>query len=1183
MAIFRNSLITICAMPLAIVCLPSVAEGQVDFSRRETTTPGLMLDTGSRTGACDVLTFTNNGQYLLAAGDDKVVRTWSFTAKGLEPIADPAPDGIPQPVLRWSNLRERRGNIYAAAVSPDPKGKYIAFGGTGIRTSQFVVLDRFTGETKQAVPTLSGNQSGGFSIWSVAFSPNGDQVACGTDGGTVWVWDWKKGTQPILLGQHAPKKGDDGTNRTFNYVRFLNYEANQLVSADEQGGVYRWNLNGENKTETAKAFTFSNHGQGGTLIRTFAMSPDGQWLAAALESRKVEIRALASGAVKSSITLDPGNFPNAVAFDPKGQRLAVSIRVVDQQASFLKEIGHKISVYDVGKAEPGVTQQIAPSYRIECLAFHPDGDYLAAAGGNNHDVNVYDLSNPKRGVGTPIAGPGECIWGVSLSKDGDGRYLGFQTQRSLNPDHPNHQGAGPKKVFDLRNRVFVADPGITWTTLADETVDGWKVVFSTDKVKRADQWFVQGPGTDLLAIPWDVKEYEFPRCYTFLRKTETHPTRLIIGHMWGASIYELEGKGIRPSRLLIGHDGLVSSLALSADGSRMVTASRDQTIAGWSLEDWPSHPQLGAKLYIKDGKLLVGQVDTGGPLWETGLSTDDEIELLVIGGKEIIYHCGTKTGSPEAALRALKNPKVGVEHYFAWKRPDTTGVMEGLTTLRERPIWRFFPTKDKEWVLWRYQDFLYDTSTRGASYIGWQRIAVNEKGRPDVAVSPQFYRAEQFRNSYHQPEKVTQTLLNWTRTGQDKSSFVEIEPPRIQLKADGIASNNKIEVQDKGFKLSIKVVPNSDRQNQELSRVILWINDYQFKKWENAEFRKHITLQKNNLGLARGVFEIDGIMIPPEVLRSGSNVVFVQCYNKADVRGESDRVLVMNRKSPPPGTLHGLFIGVGDYSKSVPRQVPIHGDDDAEVLAELWEKYRGKSYAKANIRILLNEKANFRLVQEELKKLADTAKPDDLLVFYLGGHGVSTQKMVSEVRQRMKLPDKELRDFEQQLPTLSPFLFLCGDFHMMKVRDTTVSLDDVYEKLVKLPCHKVILLDACHSGAADPTERKGTDMIRLFTKDGVGPIMFAACKAEESSWERPTFVVEPAYGLFAQAIVKAVREDFGASKKERLDAPDLISNVRINIDTWVKTLHLNPALKDVRQNPQIYLPRLERDFAILTR
>src|SRR5262249_26288446 len=113
---------SLCAWPLA-------AQAQEDrFERRE---PGLILNTGGRLGACDVLLFTPRGDYLLAAGDDKVVPVWEFRNGKL--VADPVQ------TLRWSIFREQRGSMYGMAISPD--GNRIAVGGMGLVVGSAAVLN----------------------------------------------------------------------------------------------------------------------------------------------------------------------------------------------------------------------------------------------------------------------------------------------------------------------------------------------------------------------------------------------------------------------------------------------------------------------------------------------------------------------------------------------------------------------------------------------------------------------------------------------------------------------------------------------------------------------------------------------------------------------------------------------------------------------------------------------------------------------------------------------------------------------------------------------------------------------------------------------------------------------------------------------------------------------------------
>src|SRR5258708_338263 len=86
-----------------------VPGNSVHAQRREHFGPGLILETGARTGACDVLTFTRDGKHLLATGDDKVVRSWNVGEKRL----------TPEQTLRWMIWLNKRGAIYTMALSPD--------------------------------------------------------------------------------------------------------------------------------------------------------------------------------------------------------------------------------------------------------------------------------------------------------------------------------------------------------------------------------------------------------------------------------------------------------------------------------------------------------------------------------------------------------------------------------------------------------------------------------------------------------------------------------------------------------------------------------------------------------------------------------------------------------------------------------------------------------------------------------------------------------------------------------------------------------------------------------------------------------------------------------------------------------------------------------------------------------
>ena len=63
--------------------------------RRARDEPEITVEAGGRVGPCDALLFTSDGRFLLAGGDDKVVRVWPHSLAGLES------DRAKVQTLRW--------------------------------------------------------------------------------------------------------------------------------------------------------------------------------------------------------------------------------------------------------------------------------------------------------------------------------------------------------------------------------------------------------------------------------------------------------------------------------------------------------------------------------------------------------------------------------------------------------------------------------------------------------------------------------------------------------------------------------------------------------------------------------------------------------------------------------------------------------------------------------------------------------------------------------------------------------------------------------------------------------------------------------------------------------------------------------------------------------------------------
>ena len=195
---------------------PTVAQG-----RRFLTTPGIVVETGARHAACDALMFTKDGKSLLAAGDDKVVRTWA--------VGPTAFASHQSKVFRWPIFRKQLGCIFALAPSKDERK--IAIGGYGMKPGMVAVLDRTSGEILHILENPPSAQV----TWAIAFSPKGDTVVFGTEIGDLFAWTPSKGEKAIVL----VTRGDpDKVNRA-RLIQFLDDDTILCVTQD--GKIREWN------------------------------------------------------------------------------------------------------------------------------------------------------------------------------------------------------------------------------------------------------------------------------------------------------------------------------------------------------------------------------------------------------------------------------------------------------------------------------------------------------------------------------------------------------------------------------------------------------------------------------------------------------------------------------------------------------------------------------------------------------------------------------------------------------------------------------------------------------------------------------------------------------------------------------------------------------------------------------
>jgi WD40 repeat protein len=1110
-----RTLIAACA--LGVLAL-TAAEPAATANRKDLEDPELIVDSGGRLGMCDVLLFTPDGRELIAVGDDKVVRIWQYRDGKLDPAT--------VRVLRWGIWREQRGAMKALAVSPD--GRRIAVGGAGVLTSTVSILRLASGDVEAAkAPPFEPGVNG--EVMALTFAPSGTRVAFGAADGSVWVWDFVAGEDgkvaaPRRLGGHA---SDEKINR----VRMVHFTGeNSLLSAAEFGGdLLSWDAAADNPKPKS---VLHMKGVGG-LFRA-ELSPDEKWLAAAAYGSKVELFAV-DGSATASLPLEKGETARSIAFDPKGRRLAVGVRTVVEGSAFRVEGDDRIVFYDLTGKAPKPSPGPPHKFRADCLTFHPTELFLAVAGGDDHEVTLWDLADLKKPSAVAV-GRGTSLWGVGLSADGE--QLGVRDRRDAKAADPNARGAGPWRVFNLATREWQADDKFEAVAQLDQS-DGWRVEpHATDQFV----WYAVHKAGPKFALPLDGDRDGMPTCYTFIPAVGGRPLRLAVGHIFGLSIYEVSANGVRRSRLCVGHQGYVTALAVSKDREWLISASEDQTVAAWSLsKEWPSQATVGAAFELKNDRLLVTAVDAGGPAWEAGLVVGDEVTAFSFASK------GWQEDHKDQWLERLtsrdpgKGPEPGKEHALQVRRGKKTVKL--LTTLKQRPLWRFFPARDNEWVLWMWRNSYYDSSTNGDFCVGWH---VNNAADP--LGKPTFYRAEQFRKVFRRPDVIDKLLAErdvfaaLQTPGADLRPvrFTDLAPQAVKLTLDKTTTDKE----DLEAKLQVAVQGvNPDNQPQ---RAEIWVNGCcldrldDWSKWKKEEemYRRAYT-------------------IPAKFLRAGENVVTLQVYNAQGARAETSQKATCRRPAPAQPKLFVVAVGVNDYKATAPAGGKRELGDlesaraDAEAMAKTWGEQ--VLYAQPQVVTLLDEKAQPQQILDALAKVAGAAGPDDRCVVFLAGHG-------------------------DALPIVGPkgaksskFVFCGPSYTRATAAATGLTDDQLYRSLSAVPCRALVLIDACHSGAAS----KADNPVRGLTPGGQGPVVLSACDVNQQSLEDPK---ELHHGLFTAAVLKALdnpraaRKELGdqvaESDKAELTAKQLYDYTVVCLPQLLKGIHEKERL----QVPTMFAP-----------
>ncbi len=412
------------------------------------------VDSGQRVGPdllehsdwVSTLAFTPNGDRLASAGYEGDIILWDVTEREQ-----------PTEVERFE---DHLGQIWSVTFSSD--GNTLASSGFDSTIRLRDISTRRPDIRQRLGQALQGHEN---RVYSLAYSPDSQTFASGSDTGQIILWD--------AVSRQSVSEMSNAHSSFVNSLAF-SPDNKTLASGSFDGSMRLWNV-----SERSNVQPWGNPLSAGGPILSVAFNPSGTILASASDS----------GLVMLWDVSDPGNpqtlgtplsahtgFVNSVIFSPDGQTLATAGATAGGMGSII--------LWDI--SNPQAPQQlIAPLNHhltpVRTLAFNPNGQQLASGSEDRSIImwDITDLTNPQP-LGDPLSTHTNFITSLAYSPDGlTLASAGFDrvlilwdvtTRRRLGEPLSGH-------VDFINSLVFSPDGQSVLTGSWDHTLFWWDVDF----------------------------------------------------------------------------------------------------------------------------------------------------------------------------------------------------------------------------------------------------------------------------------------------------------------------------------------------------------------------------------------------------------------------------------------------------------------------------------------------------------------------------------------------------------------------------------------------------------------------------------------------------------------------------------------------------------------------------------
>ncbi|HAH48254.1 MAG TPA: hypothetical protein DCM07_26075 [Planctomycetaceae bacterium] len=585
-------------------------------------------------------------------------------------------------------------------------------------------------------------------------------------------------------------------------------------------------------------------------------------------------------------------------------------------------------------------------------------------------------------------------------------------------------------------------------------------------------------------------------------------------------------------RAFQGHTSRVNSVAFSSNGNQILTGSDDNMVVLWEkstgtkIRTFQGHSSsVTSVAFSPDGKqILTGSSDATAILWEKSTGTklrtfQDHKEIITsaafspdgnqiltrsIDGLLILWETANgvrlrKFESQKTSCVTFLNSNLNKSLFVTWSSDDILRLWDTDTGELRSLVFNLDEVDD--WLV-ATPEGMFDGSKAGMEQIMY-RVG------KELNVVP----VERFFQNYYRPGLLSSILIG--QTPLPEIDLGQKIPPTIRIVSPG----NSKTIEDAIVTIEATIIDNGGG-----------IKTPRIKQNGTTVAVKSKPIQEGkNL---RWKFDLP--------LIEGENNISINSASR-DGSWESEPVHISFIHTEPTekSELYVLAVGVNKYTDEAHNLK--YAVNDADAIAKVFNKRGIESYGtgRVHVQTLLDSRATARNIQRAILKISKEAKPQDIFILTLSGHGrmvhqryfflpheftLVGKQSPDEATRRYGLPSDVLESWINQVPALK----------------------------------KIIVYDTCQSGGAvaqTRMTRNPFEFQRAFEnfRRSTGSFIIAAATASKNAEE----IEELEHGALTYSLLAGLgAADRGPFKNRNIES----KNGLIQVNDWLQFAQENVSL-----------------------